>query len=138
MPHILILVGVVLGISVGFSVAGAFSPKDFPSEYWALLGGVFGSALAGAVAILIAKFRQDEAKNDRRRRQLGARAVLASDLSQIIDYAHESAATAKEGRALVKNDYRGSHIECPKIPQDVLIRLQKLTELLDGSVIGPH
>jgi len=135
--HILIFFGLVLGFALGLVVPDAIGLTVSSNEVWSFSGSVTGATLTVFAAIWAMerqmRSRREEAEAARLRQQLGARAILASDLSQIIGYAKESAAAAKLGDQVNEGRETQAQVPYPELEPDILLRLQRLVELLEDD-----
>lgn len=139
-PSILIVLGLVLGLSVGLVVSNIDRFDGLEDNSWAaFIGTLIGASMTVAAAFAVTLYqsyvRNSERKEELRRKQLGARAILASDLSEIINYVERSAHAAMRGEE--QNRLGVTHhmmrVQCPELNSDVLLRLQRLAELLTGD-----
>ena len=135
--NFLIFFGFVVGVALGLVAAFANRFGMDATAVFAFGGALIGAAVTAFAAILVAKHqertRRNNAKEDRNRRQLGARAILAYDLSQVCEYARNSAIAAKRGAELNELPGRHDEVPCPELDPEVLLRFQRLVELLDGD-----
>ncbi len=136
-PSLLIAFGLIMGIALGLATADFTHFIDFSDSAKAFVGGLLGAAMTVFAAFLVAerqeRSRRTELAEARKRQQLGARAVLASDLSRIIEYAEKSAQVAIEAGQAVEARQTIEDIVCPSLTLDILTRLQRLVELTDGA-----
>lgn len=125
--HILIVFGLALGVI--FTLVGVQTDwySSLPNEMWSFLGTLIGASVTVFGAFFLSSLKDGEM---RRRRLAGARAVLASDLHLLIEYAKKSAESAVRGGNYVLGKKKMPVI-CPELDHEVLLRLQNLIELLD-------
>lgn len=135
--NLLIFFGFIVGLVSGVVIADAVGLAVPSNGFWTFAGSAFGAGLAALAAIWAMerqmRSRRDEAEAGRRRQQLGARAILASDLGRIINYAEKSVAEAKRGDQINEAGETQDHVPCPELEADILLRLQRLVELLEGD-----
>ena len=127
----------LLAALIGFSLSQAIGFQALEENYVPFFGALLGAAVTVLGAFTVAVYQSSESRKveleHERRRQLGARAVLASDLSRLMEYTKKSAVAAVRGAELLRASTPRESLKCPALGEDVLIRLQSLVELLDGE-----
>lgn len=105
------------------------NPADWVRTGVILLGVI----VAIVVPLFIYRRQANERTDDLRRQRLAARAILALDLSRIMQYAIQSANAAKLGDQINSGESADRiEVECPELDIEIVVRLQRLAELLSG------